>query len=168
MTVAASYGCLWLADRGFSVTAVGESSEIKERAAQIHLPITFLPERIDSFVLAPRSSYDAVIVLGQLHFLPPDRSAKLVNQFKQHTRPSGYHIIRALGEQSPRQDDPTKTALMPWLDWYSDWRTVEFTYHDNDISSRYVESPTWLFDHVTTLIAKKELPPERQRLLDSK
>lgn len=166
LALAAGYGCLWLADRGFAVTAAGEPPEVVERAAQLDLPVTFLPERIGSFSLAPKSAYDAVVALGQLHFLSLEQLGKLVAQFKRHTRLGGFHVVRALGEQTPRTADRTKTSLVPWLEWYSDWRIIQFTYQDNEVSSRYVESPYWLFDHGTTLIAKKELPMERQRQLD--
>jgi hypothetical protein len=90
----------------------------------------------------------------------------LITQLKEQTRPGGFHVIRALGEQTPRVSDSTKTSFVPWLERYSNWRVVRFTYRDNDISSRYAESSHWLFDHGTTLIAQKQLPIERRRRLE--
>jgi hypothetical protein len=166
LALASGYGGLWLADHGFTVTAIGEPPEIVERAAQLDLPVAFLSERIDSFSLASTNSYNAVVALGQLHFLSLEHLRTLIAQLKQHTRSGGFHVVRAIGEQTPRVSDPTKTSLVPWLEWYSDWRIIQFTYQDNDISSRYAESRNWLFDHGTALIARKELPMERQRQLD--
>jgi hypothetical protein len=148
------------------VTAVGEPPDTVKRAEKLGLTVTFLPGRIDTFSLAPQSQYDAVVVLGQLHFVSLERAGKLITRLKELTRSDGFHVIRALGDQTPRTSDPTKTSLVPWLEWYSDWRAIQFTYGDNDVSSRYAESPYWLFDHGTSLIAKKESPAERQRQLD--
>ncbi len=155
-----------MAERGFTVTAVGEPAETVEQARMLGLPVTFLAERVDAFKLAPENHYDAVVVLGQLHFMSLERVARLIRLLKQHTRSAGFHVIRALGDQTPRSNEPTKTSLVPWLQWYSDWRVIQFTHEDNEVSSRYAESPYWLFDHRATLVAQKVLSPERRQRLN--
>jgi tellurite methyltransferase len=165
LVLAAGYNGLWLASQGFQVTAAGESPHMVERAEGLGLPVTFMPEQIDTFSPAPKSKYDAVVVLGQLHFLSLERTGKLILQLKQHTRPGGFHVIRAGGDPEPRASDITKESLVPWLEWYSDWRIVQFSYRDNGISSRHVGSPYWLFGHRTTLIAQNESPAQRRRQL---
>ncbi len=147
------------------MTAIGDPPSVVERSKQLGLSVNFLPGRVEKLTLPHDSQYDAVVVDGQLHFIPTKPAAELIIQLKQHTRLNGFHLIRALGRQTPRASDPTKTSLMPWLEWYSDWRIIQFTYRDNDISSRYADSPHWLFDHQTSLLAKRGSPTEKIRQL---
>jgi cyclopropane fatty-acyl-phospholipid synthase-like methyltransferase len=158
LAIAAGSANLWLADQGFTVTALEEQPAIIEEAKERGLPITFLPDPITDFSPAPHNTYDAVVVLGRLHFRSRERLAALIEQLQHHTRAGGIHIIRSSGEPSPRPNHPAKTALVPWLDWYTDWRIIEFMHRDGEVRSRYVESPHWLFDHYTLLIAENEPP----------
>jgi hypothetical protein len=162
LTLGAGYNALWLASQGFKVTVAADHPAIAEAATGFGLAINFIPGRIREFSPMPQSAYDAVVIQQQLHFLTKKQVSDLVSQLKRYTVANGFHVICVGGDPEPRVSDPTKESLLPWLEWYSDWRILQFTYRDDDIGSRHAESSHRLFGHQTTLIAQKETPAQRQ------
>lgn len=162
LALGAGSNALWLADHAFTVTAVEESGRLIDQAQKLQLPMSFVRMPVAEFIPAAADRFDVVVSVCALHLMPIGRLRELVVRLKHQTTPGGLHVIKALGEQTPRATVNTKTSLVPWLQWYGDWRIIRYEYRDDEQPTKFAESAHWLYDHTTILIAQ-QVPASKRR-----
>ena len=124
---------LYLAEKGFTVTAVDFSSvaidnlysECKRRGLEMQVIKQNLTRfRIDR-------NYDLIIAHGSLHFLNRRYWTKLITEMKEHTSKGGYNIITAFTDRilSPRDMEETLGDLFKegeLCDLYQSWQIIHW------------------------------------------
>lgn len=149
---------LLLAQNGFSVTVLEKNPEaikcLKRRIKEEKLSeaVKVIEEDMGGFSF-PDATYDLILALNSLHFLPSDLAAPVLRRIKSATKLGGTVFIRIFSRKESERVDkflPSKAALQKeFLDWKV-WECEERQTHDN-------HPPLGRHEHwVIDLIAQKQ------------
>ena len=127
---------VFLARNGYWVEAfdIAEAGLKKARslAEQHHASVDFF--RADLLDFEPEDTYDIIFCSGVLHYLPPEKRSRVLENLKTHTAPHGLHVMNVFVEKPfipPAPDtEPAETAHPAWRSGelfmhYHDWQLHE-------------------------------------------
>lgn len=124
---------IFFAHNGYQVTGFDSSSEGVSKASgwaqELGLSIDFFQADINEYRL--ENSYDVVFSSGALHYIPQALRVEVIANYKQFTRPGGFHahtvpIQKPFAPTNPLADELEQTWLSgEILTYYHDWK-IEF------------------------------------------
>ncbi len=99
---------LYLLNLGYQVTAVDSSDEglrvLRDRAGKNNKNLQLVQSDVTQFTTD--KTYDAVLAIGLLHFLPINEAEKLVKNMQDWTKPNGVNIVAVKMTQNRKGDLP--------------------------------------------------------------
>lgn len=157
------FGCgegqdlLFLKNAGFSVFGIDKSMEaiinLKELSKEFELDIEVEQSEFLSYKF--KEKYDVILAEASLHFIPYEQRKELVNRLKENTENDGLNVIGIFDE---RTDTELHSGMKYWnidlfkenelVNYYSDWKILEYKEYKVKIDDRYYRS-------ITQLIAQK-------------
>ncbi len=144
---AARRGCPVIALDG-SPTAI---ARLRQAAASEHLPVQ--ADQVDLAAYRVADSFDTIVAIGLLMFLPEDRALALLDDIAAHVRPGGHAIVNVLIQGTTYLDmfEPGRFYLFAEHEverHFSGWNTAESRIHRFD-------APGGTIKAFATVVAKK-------------
>ena len=143
------------ARRGCEVVALDGSptaiARLREAAASGHLPIH--AEQADLATYRIAETFETIVAIGLLMFLPQDRALALLDDIAAHVRPGGHAIVNVLIEGTTYVDmfEPGSFYLFAEHEverHFIEWTIVESTLHRFD-------APGGTIKAFATVVARK-------------
>ncbi len=131
---------LYLADRGFSVTAVDISENGIQKLSNLasERALTVATEVADMCCYKWNKKFDVIISHGCLHLVPRAEWERIIKKFKDYTLPGGFNVVAVFTDRIPPPPDMKDYCVGLFHEdelfaHYSDWRIQlqrSYTIHD--------------------------------------
>lgn len=119
---------IFLAKKGFNVTAVEKDrisfQMLKLNAKQAKVKISPLFQDIRQFKFD--KTYDIIIAISSMHFLPRLSAVNVINRMKRHTTKSGLNIISAFMEGNGSANFPYLFRKNEIKHLYKNWAILSY------------------------------------------
>ena len=110
---------LFMANQGFKVVAVDESSEaieqLKEAVKKENLKIEAIPQNISDFKIA-KNKFSIINAYNIFQFLDKEKTTEIIEIIKKNLKPNGYAIIAGFNVSDPsyqKQENQDKGYFRP-------------------------------------------------------
>lgn len=119
---------LFLADKGFEVTAVEIEKDrlerIESQAEKLGVRIPTIQSDVAQFV--PDGSYDVILSTMVLHFLGKDGVRQAITTMQSHTNSEGLNVVSAYTNENPTGLRPYLFASGELKKLYEGWEILEY------------------------------------------
>lgn len=122
---------LFLAKKGFKVTAVDNKSELmaalKALARLQKLPINIIKDDVTTYL--PKKKFDVLISTMVLHFIPPKTQAKMIATMQNHTTKNGLNVLSSYTDKNKKglRPHPLKPGNLKSLYEKAGWTILHYT-----------------------------------------
>lgn len=122
---------LFLAEKGFAVTALDISKEAIEKCRSLakkeKLKIQTVVSRIEDFTF--KEKYDYILSVATLHLVEKDRILKTIDQIKENTKIGGINLLTVFTDKDPgikQFPDLYFFKVTELKEIYQDWELIYF------------------------------------------
>ena len=150
---------LFLAKKGFHVTAIDNSSEnlaaLKELARIQNLPIK--TEKIDLNQYKPSKKYDFIVSTMVLHFISHPLQKKSITVMQDFTKPLGVNVVSNYSDKNPKATRPYLINAEKLKKQYTEngWKIVHYQEYLSEPMTKSDGSKKTVRYWITDLIAQK-------------
>lgn len=147
---------LYLADKGFSVTAVDNDAkkllELKQNAKRLGLKIE--TKKADLAHFKTSKKYDIVVAHMALHFLKEKEISEVVSRIKSQTNAGGLNVVGVLTDKHAKGYRPYLFKKNELKKHYADWEVLKY---EERMSQSFVRISREKQErqHIAVVIAKK-------------